>query len=119
MDIVSLLLFYLGCYGLTTIIVQSRIFKPVRTFVEENNFKFLTKLINCMMCTSFWVGLTSVTCLKYSPTMNLLLIDESVEDLSFFRLIYMLFFDAFSVVAFVWMTYLVQCFIEDHLKREL
>ena len=119
MDITSLLLFYFGCYGLTTIIVQSKIFKPVRTFVEENDFKFFKSLLNCMMCTSFWVGLISVTFLKYSPTMNTLLLDESVEDVSFLRLMFMLFFDACSVVAFVWMTYLVQCFIEDHLKREL
>ena len=72
-----------------------------------------------MMCTSFWVGLISVTFLKYSPTMNLLLFDESIEDVSFLRLIFILFFDAFSVVAFVWFTYLVQCLIEDHLKKEL
>lgn len=115
-SVVPLLIFYLGCYGLTTILVQSKIFKPVRTFFKDT---IIGNLLNCMMCTSFWVGLFSVCCLKYSPTLELLFIDESVTDFSFLRLIYSLFFDACSVVAFVWLTYLGQCFIEDHLKREL
>lgn len=118
MDIASLLVFYLGCYGLTTIIVQSIIFKPVRLYVETHEYKFLTKLLNCMMCTSFWVGLISVLILGISPTFSILA-DQKSSDMNFFRLLFTVLFDAFSVVAFVWMTYMVQCLIEDNLKREL
>lgn len=118
MDIASLLVFYLGCYGLTTIIVQSIIFKPIRKFVHDMGFKFLSKLINCMMCTSFWVGLLSVMVLKVSPTFSILA-DQSSGNMNVFRLLFTVLFDAFSVVAFVWMTYMLQCLIEDNLKREL
>jgi hypothetical protein len=118
MNIASLLVFYLGCYGLTTIIVQSIIFKPVRLFVEDKGFKSLSKLLDCMMCTSFWVGLLSVIILRVSPTFSILA-DKNSCDMNVYRLLFTVLFDAFSVVAFVWMTYMVQCLIEDNLKREL
>lgn len=118
MDITSLLVFYLGCYGLTTIIVQSILFKPVRTYLEVNNFKFLSKLVNCMMCTSFWVGLLSVLVLRVSPTFSIMS-NSNTSTMGSFQLLYTILFDAFSVVAFVWLTYMIQCLIEDNLKREL
>jgi hypothetical protein len=69
-----------------------------------------------MMCTSFWVGLLSVILLKFSPTVNLLILDENPTNLQF---IFGVLFDAFSVVAFVWFTYIIQTFFEDRLKTEL
>lgn len=69
-----------------------------------------------MMCTSFWVGLLTVLILNVSPTLYML---TNTAEMSLFRVVYMLLFDAFSVVGFVWVTYIIQCFIEDNLKREL
>lgn len=118
MSLSSLLVFYLGCYGLTTIIVQSIIFKPVRLFIDNTGIKFLSKLVHCMMCTSFWVGLMSVLILNISPTFSFMA-EKTTNDMNFLKLLFVVLFDAFSVVAFVWMTYMVQCLIEDNLKREL
>ena len=47
---------FIACIGLTLIITQSQIFKPIRDFVESKNEK-LGELINCSMCTGFWVGI--------------------------------------------------------------
>jgi len=109
----NLLLFYLGCYGLTTLIVQSVIFRPIRNFFKKG---FIHKLLNCMMCTGFWVGLFSVLLLGYSPTNNLLI---QLENPGNIRFIYSILFDAFSVVSFVWLLYIIQSLFEDNLKREL
>lgn len=47
---------FIACIGLTLIITQSKIFAPIRNFIESKNEK-LGELINCSMCTGFWVGL--------------------------------------------------------------
>ena len=52
--LVSVLIWILACYGMTTIIVSSVIFEPVRNLVQ--NIQPLHKLFNCMLCMGFWVG---------------------------------------------------------------
>lgn len=52
----DLLIFALLCYGITNILVFGSIFNGVRFVLQKYNPKFLGKLITCMMCTSFWVG---------------------------------------------------------------
>ena len=47
---------FIACIGLTLIITQSQIFEPVRRLLESKSEK-LGELINCSMCTGFWVGL--------------------------------------------------------------
>ena len=47
---------FVACIGLTLIITQSKIIAPIRNFVEARSEK-LGELINCSMCTGFWVGL--------------------------------------------------------------
>jgi len=70
--LVSMIVWILAVYGMSTIIVNSQLFQPVRNFlvysklevdekgyysnVVERRFKLLGKLINCVLCTSFWVG---------------------------------------------------------------
>ncbi len=53
--LVSVLVWIMACYGMTTIIVSSVLFEPVRKAVEK--FSIAHKLINCMLCTGFWVGM--------------------------------------------------------------
>ena len=55
MSLVEFLSFTLGCTGITLIIVLSNLLEPVREFISSK-FNFLNKLINCTMCTGFWVG---------------------------------------------------------------
>ena len=52
--LVSVLIWIMAVYGMTTIMVSSVLFEPVRNALAK--VAFLHKLINCMLCTGFWVG---------------------------------------------------------------
>ena len=56
MNIVDLIIFTFGCAGFTVILVSSYVLEPFRNFVSSRS-EFLGKLINCTMCSGFWVGL--------------------------------------------------------------
>ena len=53
--LVSVLVWILACYGMTTIIVSSVLFQPIRLAVQK--ISPIHKLINCMLCMGFWVGI--------------------------------------------------------------
>lgn len=63
---VTVLLWVLMAYGMSTILVYGSIFEPTREFIHKwgnsTNYpyqglgKFLSGLISCMLCTSTWVG---------------------------------------------------------------
>jgi len=53
--LVSVLVWILAVYGMTTIIVSSTIMEPIRKLVTAW-VPPLGKLINCMLCTAFWSG---------------------------------------------------------------
>lgn len=55
MSLVEFLSFILGCTGITIIMVLSHLLEPVREFISSKS-NILNKLINCTMCTGFWVG---------------------------------------------------------------
>lgn len=52
MDIIILLL---ACFGLTNILVNGSILNKFRDYISK--WEFIKQLINCSMCTGFWVGL--------------------------------------------------------------
>ena len=68
----STLIWILGTFGMATIIVNSQIMLPLRNFltyskltqdeegnyteVVERKFKFIGKLVNCILCMGFWSG---------------------------------------------------------------
>lgn len=54
----ELLLIILLTYGISNIIVYGSIFDGLRETAEVYSPNFFGKLINCMMCTPWWVGLT-------------------------------------------------------------
>lgn len=56
--------FILSCVGLTFIIVLSYLFKNIRKFIQNKSL-FFGKLINCTMCTGFYVGILIKTILIY------------------------------------------------------
>lgn len=70
--LVNFLVWILGVYGMSTIIVHSNIMRPVRDFLNYKDreydeygnlvkatirkFDFFGKLVNCILCMGFWVG---------------------------------------------------------------
>ena len=60
MDLVELIIFLLTCAGLTSGIVLSSLFSEVRIYIDKKS-SFIGELINCPMCTGFWVG-AGVSC---------------------------------------------------------
>ena len=54
----------ISCVGLTMIITQSYIFKPIREYFKEA--KHLYKLLNCTMCMGFWVGVLMFQSFQYA-----------------------------------------------------
>jgi integral membrane sensor domain MASE1 len=51
----SIELIILGLVGITVIITAGSIFEEIRNKVSESSV-VLGKLINCPMCTGFWIG---------------------------------------------------------------
>lgn len=58
MSFVELIMLLTGSIGLTLIITSSLVMLPIRNVIENISSK-LGELINCPMCTGFWVGLFS------------------------------------------------------------
>lgn len=56
------IIFILSTIGLTFIVTQSYIFKPLREKITKIN-KYLGKLLHCTMCFGFWSGLIIKTLL--------------------------------------------------------
>jgi hypothetical protein len=110
----GILFYLLGCYGLTTIIVQSKIMEPVRLIFKET-VSFMYKLLTCMMCTGFWVGVLTSTGFKYSVSYSIF----SVTNTNIFELISYTIFDGAIVSGVIWLTYLIQLNLERHVKDEL
>ncbi|MEW5675557.1 hypothetical protein ABGT15_04530 [Flavobacterium enshiense] len=52
----EIVIFSLIAYGITNILVYGSIFQSLRDFLMKVNPKFLGKLLECPMCTSYWVG---------------------------------------------------------------
>lgn len=55
------LVYFLSIYGLSWIVVYSKITLPIRQSLYNNReskiVNFLYELTNCIICTSWWVGL--------------------------------------------------------------
>lgn len=58
MELFNLLLFIMTSVGITNIIVNGSIFEPIRQFIE-NKSSFLGDMLQCPMCTGFWVGMAA------------------------------------------------------------
>jgi hypothetical protein len=57
MEVVDkLMLFVFGCIGITHILVDGEIFRPVKELISKYLPNFFLKLLNCYQCTGFWVG---------------------------------------------------------------
>ena len=110
----ALLYFIVGCYGFTTILVQSKIMEPVREFFK-GRVNFMYKLLNCMMCTGFWVGLFFTLGFKFSPSYEMF----SDTHTNAIKLAFYTLFDASFISGTIWLIYLIQLNLERHVKDEL
>ena len=106
----DVLFFILACYGITLLIVQSRIMSPVRE-IFNGRVNFLYHLLNCMMCTGFWVGLFTSIIYNFSPSY----ITLNGGGSSF---LYNLL-DAAFTSGCIWLIFLVQLNLERYVKDEI
>ena len=60
-----MLTFILACYGMTMILVYSKIFNPIRP-----KSGFLGDLFKCTLCTGFWVGIIN-WCIMWNLPFNI------------------------------------------------
>ncbi len=95
----------LGCYGVTMLIVQSKIMKPIREFFK-GRIGFIYNLIHCMMCTGFWVGFLS--CIFFNCSLTYEVIGGG-SSLIWFHL-----FDASLISGVIWFLYLIQLNLEKN-----
>jgi hypothetical protein len=109
----GLIYFIFICYGITSIVVQSKLFKPLRETIKNKSY-FFGSLLNCMMCFGFWVGLFVVPVLSFSPTA--ILFGEINLDL-LQRIIFTIF-DAAFISGIVYYINIIELYIESKLPNE-
>ena len=64
----NFLLFVIGVIGMTHIIVDSSIFKPVRELALKYLPRFISKVFECYQCMGFWCGcMLGLTILSHNP----------------------------------------------------
>ena len=117
MTVVSLIYFILICYGISTIIVQSKLFKPLRELVKVKS-RFLSSLINCMMCTGFWVGLLVSLVIGFSPSEILYTNYVNPNIPNIISTIIFGIFDAAFVSGIVYHIYIIELLVESKLPNE-
>jgi Na+/H+-dicarboxylate symporter len=110
----ALLYFIAGCYGFTMLVVQSKIMEPFREFFK-GRVNFMYKLLNCMMCTGFWVGLFFTLGFKFSPSYEMF----SDTHTNVVKLISYTIFDASFMSGVIWLIYLLQLNLERHVEDKL
>ena len=64
-----MLTFILASYGLTMILVYSKILESTRKKIESFNINLVSYMIKCTMCTGLWVGILMSVWLgmKFNP----------------------------------------------------
>jgi len=117
MGLGDIIYFILGCYGVSTILVQSKLFKPFRELMVKK-VKPLGTLFNCMMCTSFWVGLLFSTLLEFSPSKELYEIFISGNVPNYLTIVTHKLFDAAFISGVVYHIYIIELLIESKLPNE-
>lgn len=117
-DLVSLLVFFLSCYGGANGIVYSRLLLPFRLFIAYKTWKmddndrltaaiartskfakFMSKLIQCPLCVGFWLGIIYSLGI-YSPCSNTMFYPWGFNPVA-------LIFDGFLGSASAWIMHLI------------
>lgn len=116
---IQLVIFMLVAYGMTTIMVYGSIFNGVRNWIHEQantqttniltpGFKFVSELIQCVLCTGTWTGFfLSLT--FFSPAHTFIGLNEY----------YSVFFDGLLSAGSVWaINAIVEWFEENRLSGQ-
>jgi hypothetical protein len=56
MQLLDLIVFYLGIYGMAWSIIYAKPLYPIKHFLTDRS-KILTNLLDCIVCTSFWIAM--------------------------------------------------------------
>jgi len=115
---IQLLIWVMVAYGMTNILVYGSIFNGLRngihnwgnTITLPFNFlgKFLSGLIQCVLCTSTWVGFF-LSLSYFSPNVELVGLNKIIS----------VFFDGMLSAGFVWMiNSIVEWFEENRLSNQ-
>ena len=105
-DLVDFFVFLFGCVGITSIIVDGEIFKPVKDYIHNKVPEFFNSLLNCYQCSGFWVGIIFATVINYKYLNNLpniaslILYGGLVSAASYFYALYLTYLEANSMVQF-------------------
>ena len=105
-NMIDFLVFLFGCIGITSIIVDGEIFKPIKDFIQNKVPEFINTLLNCYQCSGFWVGIIFGFCLEYKNLNNfsafayLFLLGGLSSASSYFYALYLTYLEANSMVQF-------------------
>jgi len=102
---IKIIYWAIAAYGMTTILVYGSIFDGARAFIKKHS-KFFGSLIDCMLCTSTWVGFFFSICLGG--------LTNKIVDLHWLPTI---FFDGMFTAGAVWaINGIVEFFEENRIK---
>ena len=80
----ELLIYLLAGFGITTIVTKSKIFEPLRDWLDTGSNRlsknFWGFLIVCPMCIGFWCGVIQ-SILLYSPTLTVYFQSNTTVDI--------------------------------------
>lgn len=85
----------LAHYGLTNILVTSKLLKPFRIIIDKYS-DFFSALIHCIMCTGFWVGIF-MSMNGFGLIQSILVMDSLYQQTA------SVFFDGFFGSATAWL----------------
>jgi len=97
----NLILITLIAYGITNILIFGSIFESLRLYIIKHS-NFLGKLVSCMMCMSFWVGVLLSITVKSITYSNGLVDDKMLA----------IFLDASLISGVVWLIHTLQEYFE-------
>ena len=115
---IQLLIFMIAAYGMTTILVYGSIFNGLRDSIHNwgnNEYapfnylgKFISQLIQCMLCTSTWVGFF-LSLAMFSPVTTFIGLNEYFS----------VFFDGMFSAGSVWaINAIIEWFEENRPAKE-
>jgi hypothetical protein len=108
-----ILLFYvISCYGITTILVQSKAVAPLRKSLDGT---IIGELLKCMLCTGFWVGLLSPLLFGFTLVEYL----SQIQFVSPWYPVAKYLINGFFVSGIVFLIYLFQLCLEKYAEAEL
>lgn len=107
--------FMIVAYGMANILVYGKIFDKPRNWVTSNS-EFLKKLLSCIFCTGWWVGVY-LSLLLFSPALALKL-DNPILNWGLYGIYPLaLFFDGCFTSGICWLIHNVQEWFEFNARK--